>query len=186
MRQSAITINIATEKAAKIVFALKTHARQDSGESQIKSDIIKGIETVLTLYQNQFKQGVELVKKYQKIPQIYCYPDSLNQVWTNLIHNALQAMDYQGKIIIDVRQDINFIKVKISDTGKGIPQEIMPRIFDPFFTTKPPGEGSGLGLDIVKKIINKHQASINVDSVPGHTTFTVTIPMNLKEEIINV
>lgn len=186
LRQSAITINIATEKAAKIVFALKTHARQDSGESQIKSDIIKGIETVLTLYQNQFKQGVELVKKYQKIPQIYCYPDSLNQVWTNLIHNALQAMDYQGKIIIDVRQDINFIKVKISDTGKGIPQEIMPRIFDPFFTTKPPGEGSGLGLDIVKKIINKHQASINVDSVPGHTTFTVTIPMNLKEEIINV
>ncbi len=186
LRQSATTINIATEKAAKIVFALKTHARYDSGETKIKYDIIKGIETVLTLYQNQLKQGVEVLKTYQKIPLVYCYPDSLNQVWTNLIHNSLQAMDYQGKLVIDVSQENNYLKVKITDTGKGIPQEIMPKIFKPFFTTKPPGEGSGLGLDIVKKIINKHQAIINVDSVPGQTTFTVTIPINLEEENSNV
>ncbi len=186
LRQSATTINIATEKAAKIVFALKTHARYDSGEIQRKSDIINGIETVLTLYQNQFKPGVNVIKNYGKIPKIYCYPDSLNQVWTNLIHNALQAMDYKGKLIIDVTHEKNYLQVKITDTGKGISQEIMPKIFKPFFTTKPPGEGSGLGLDIVNKIINKHQASIDVDSVPGKTTFTVAIPINLEENISNV
>ncbi|MDJ0679414.1 MAG: response regulator [Xenococcaceae cyanobacterium MO_167.B52] len=186
LRQSATTINIATEKAAKIVFALKTHARYDSGEIPRKSDIINGIETVLTLYQNQFKPGVNVIKNYGKIPKIYCYPDSLNQVWTNLIHNALQAMDYKGKLIIDVSQEKSYLQVKITDTGKGIPQEIMPKIFKPFFTTKPPGEGSGLGLDIVNKIINKHQASIDVDSVPGKTTFTVAIPINLEENISNV
>ncbi len=186
LRQSATTINIATEKAAKIVFALKTHARYDSGEIQIKSDIINGIETVLTLYQNQLKQGVDVIKNYEQIPEIYCYPDSLNQVWTNLIHNALQAMNYQGQLTIDVTKEKNHLQVKITDTGKGISQEIMPQIFKPFFTTKPAGEGSGLGLDIVNKIINKHQASIDVDSIPGKTTFTVTIPMNLEEEIPNV
>ena len=186
LQQSANTINIATEKAAKIVFALKTHARYDSGETQIKSDIINGIETVLTLYQNQLKQGVDVIKNYEKISQIYCYPDSLNQVWTNLIHNALQAMDYQGKLTIDVSQEDKYLQVKITDTGKGIDEEIMPKIFKPFFTTKPPGEGSGLGLDIVNKIINKHQGSIDVDSVAGKTTFTVAIPINLQEEITNV
>ena len=185
LRQSAKTINIATEKAAKIVFALKTYARYDSGEVKIKSDIIKGIETVLTLYQNQFKQGVELVKNYEQLPHIYCYPDALNQVWTNLIHNALQAMNYQGKITIGVSLETDYLQVKITDTGKGITQEVMPRIFEPFFTTKPPGEGSGLGLDIVKKIINRHQGNIKVDSVPGETTFTVAIPINLEEGLEN-
>ena len=178
LQKSAKTIEIATNKAAKIVFALKTYARHDLAETKSQADIIQGIETVLTLYQNQFKQGVEVVKNYQSLPQILCYPDELNQVWTNLIHNALQAMNYQGILKIDTEYDRKQIIVKITDNGEGITQDILPKIFQPFFTTKPSGEGSGLGLDIVKKIIDKHQASITVSSVPGKTTFTVFLPTN--------
>ncbi|VEP15017.1 Response regulator receiver sensor signal transduction histidine kinase [Hyella patelloides LEGE 07179] len=178
LQKSADTIAIATNKAAKIVFALKTHARHDSAETKSSADIIQGIETVLTLYQNQIKQGVEVIKNYQSLPQIYCYPDELNQVWTNLIHNALQAMQYQGKLTIETLSNPQQIIVKITDNGQGISQDILPKIFQPFFTTKPPGEGSGLGLDIVKKIIDKHQATITVSSVPGNTTFKVFLPIN--------
>ena len=145
-------------------------------------NITEGIETVLTLYQNQIKQGVEVVRNYQaQLPAVLCYPDELNQVWTNLIHNALQAMDNQGTLTIDAVQQDTSVLVKITDSGKGIPPEILPKIFEPFFTTKPAGEGSGLGLDIVKKIIEKHQGKIDVESVPGTTAFTVSLPINLTE-----
>lgn len=180
LQKSAKTIEIATNRAAKIVFALKTHARHDSAETKSQADIIQGIETVLTLYQNQLKQGVEVVKNYQPLPQIFCYPDELNQVWTNLIHNALQAMNYQGILTINTEYNQEQIIIKITDNGQGITEDILPKIFQPFFTTKPPGEGSGLGLDIVKKIIVKHQGSITVSSTPGNTTFTVSLPTNNK------
>jgi PAS domain S-box-containing protein len=173
------TINTATDRASKVVFALKNYARYDSSEAMIQSDIVDGIETVLTLYQNNIKQGVEVLRNYQKIEPILCYVDQLNQVWTNLIHNALQAMNNKGTLIIDIMQDGNYVKVAITDSGNGIPAEIMPKIFEPFFTTKPPGEGSGLGLDIVKKIIEKHDGKIEVESVPGKTTFTVCLSVNL-------
>jgi two-component system, NtrC family, sensor kinase len=182
LQKSANTIEIATNKAAKIVFALKTHAHHDSTETKSYADLIQGIETVLTLYQNQIKYGVEIIKNYQVLPQILCYPDELNQVWTNLIHNALQAMNYQGELIIDTSYNQNEIMIKITDNGKGITEDILPKIFQPFFTTKPPGEGSGLGLDIVKKIIDKHQATINVSSIPGQTSFTVLLPINNQKE----
>ncbi len=174
------TINTATDRASKVVFALKSYARYDSSEVMIQSDIVDGIETVLTLYQNNIKQGVEVLRNFQTIDPILCYVDQLNQVWTNLIHNALQAMDNKGRLMIDVIQEGNYIKVAVTDSGKGIPAEIMPKIFDPFFTTKPPGEGSGLGLDIVKKIIEKHDGKIEVASVPGKTTFTVCLSVNLS------
>ena len=177
LQKSAKTIEIATQRADKIVFALKTHARHDSAEIQSCADIIQGIETVLTLYQSQIKQGVEVVKNYQQLPKILCYPDELNQVWTNLIHNALQAMNYQGVLTIDTLYNDENIIVKIADSGRGIPANILPKIFQPFFTTKPPGEGTGLGLDIVKKILDKHQAKITVTSCPGQTTFTVLLPI---------
>jgi len=111
---------------------------------------------------------------------IMCYPDELNQVWTNLLHNALQAMDYRGTLQIEVKQQERNLLVSIADTGKGISSEIMPRIFEPFFTTKAPGEGSGLGLDIVKKIIDKHEGEIDVESASGKTKFTVRLPLNLN------
>jgi signal transduction histidine kinase len=168
----------ASERAAKVVFALKTYARYDSTGNQVEAQITEGIETVLTLYYNQLKQGIKVIKKYQEsLPPILCYPDELNQVWTNLIHNALQAMDYQGTLTIEVKRLEGILSVSVTDSGKGIPPEIMPKIFQPFFTTKPAGEGSGLGLDIVKKILDKHQGKIEVVSVPGQTTFTVFLPI---------
>lgn len=177
------TINTAADRASKVVFALKTYARYDSSETMVQSNITEGIETVLTLYQNNLKYGVEVSRNFAKIPPVMCYVDQLNQVWTNLIHNALQAMDNKGTLTLDIVQEGNYIKVSVTDSGKGIPTEVMPKIFAPFFTTKPPGEGSGLGLDIVKKILDKHRAKIEVASVPGQTTFTVALPVNLPETI---
>ena len=177
LKKSSTTITIATERAAKVVFALKNYARYDHSGNKIKSDLIRGIETVLTLYHNQLKQGVKVQRNYSEIPLILCYPDELNQVWTNLIHNGLQAMDNEGDLIIGVVKKQNFVKVSITDSGKGIPKEIKNKIFQPFFTTKPPGEGSGLGLDIVNKIIDKHQGKVTFESKPGCTTFTVWLPI---------
>ncbi|MDY7008656.1 MAG: AAA family ATPase [Cyanobacteriota bacterium] len=169
----------AVERASKIVFALKSYARYDhSGEKQ-PAVITDGIETVLEIYHNYLKKGVEVIRYYQDIPEILCYPDELVQVWTNLIHNGIQAMDGKGKIDIEVRVENQNIVVGITDSGAGIPLEIQDKIFQPFFTTKPAGEGSGLGLEIVKNIIDKHQGKIDFTSVPGKTTFTVTIPIEL-------
>jgi len=179
VQTSIRTIITAVERAAKVVFALKTYARYDQTGEKVEANIIEGIETILTLYHSQTKLGVEVIRNFDRsMPTFRCYPDELNQVWTNLIHNALQAMDNTGTLTIDVMQQDNRASVKITDTGKGISSEIMPKIFQPFFTTKSSGEGSGLGLDIVKKIIEKHQGQIEVESVPGKTTFTVFLPIN--------
>lgn len=185
LRKSTQTIQTATERAAKIVFALKSYARYDFGTQKMEGDLIHGIETVLTLYHNQIKKGVEVIKNYQELPLIFCYPDELTQVWTNLIHNALQAMNYEGTLEIDVERINDIINVKIIDSGQGVPSSILPRIFEPFFTTKVLGEGSGLGLDIVKRIVEKHDGKITVDSQPGKTTFTVSIPMITQEDSDN-
>jgi signal transduction histidine kinase len=170
------TIN-AVERAAKVVFALKSYARYDrSGERQLVQ-VTEGIETVLELYRNQIKQGIEVVCDYQSIPSIWCYPDELIQVWTNLIHNAIQAMANQGNLAIATLQHDNYVVVQVQDSGSGILLEIQGRIFEPFFTTKPIGEGSGLGLDICRKIIDKHQGRIELTSHPGQTIFSVWLPI---------
>ncbi|RKZ81241.1 MAG: hybrid sensor histidine kinase/response regulator [Candidatus Parabeggiatoa sp. nov. 1] len=186
LQKSAQTITFASERAAKVVFALKSFARYDQTGKKTPSNLIEGIETVLTLYHNQLKGGVELIKNYTELPQVMCYPDELNQVWTNLVHNALQAMSNKGTLQIDVALQDNQILISFTDSGPGIPDEIKSKIFEPFFTTKPAGEGSGLGLDIVKKIIEKHNGRIKVDSIPGKTTFTVSIPVNPNEETCHV
>jgi signal transduction histidine kinase len=178
LKKSTSTIKTATDKAAKVVFALKSYAHYDQSGEKIITNITDGIETVLTLYHNQMKKGVEVIRNYDpNLPVIPCYSDELNQVWTNLIHNALQAMDYKGTIKVDVKQQDKSLQVSITDSGSGIPPEIMSKIFEPFFTTKPAGEGSGLGLDIVRKIVQKHEGKIEVESIPGKTTFTVSIPL---------
>jgi two-component system NtrC family sensor kinase len=182
LQRSTQIVNTATERASKVVFALKTYARYDHSGEKILANLTESIDTVLTLYQNQLKQGIEVIRHYHPIPLVWCYPDELNQVWTNLIHNAIQAMGDQGTLTIDVCQDRDRIQANFTDTGQGISPEIMPKIFEPFFTTKPPGEGSGLGLDIVRKIIRKHQGTIEVASVPGKTTFSILIPIQIPEE----
>jgi signal transduction histidine kinase/CBS domain-containing protein len=178
LQTSAQTIVTAAERAAKVVFALKTYTHDNPGGEKVLANITQGIETVLILYSNQIKQSVEIIRNYeQNLPYILCYADELNQVWTNLIHNALQAMNYKGTLKIDIGQQDNQILVSFTDSGIGIPEEIMPKIFQPFFTTKPAGVGSGLGLDIVKKIVEKHGGEIKVETVPGQTTFTVFLPL---------
>jgi len=177
LHRNTKNINLAVERAAKIIFALRSYGHYNHSEEKVEADVITGIETVLTIYQNQIKQNIELVKNYQDIPLISCYPDDLNQVWTNLIHNALQAMEYKGKLEIDVLTRNENVIIDITDNGTGILEEIRDKIFQPFFTTKGQGEGMGIGLDIVKKIIDKHQGDISVNSIPGKTTFRVRLPI---------
>jgi len=178
LQRNSRTILTAIERAAKVVFALKTYAHQSSSDRKEVAQVTHSIETVLELYYNQLKKGVEVNRDYQEVPPIPCYPDELMQVWTNLIHNALQAMNYQGTLDIRVFPEGNDLAVAISDSGCGISDELKAKIFEPFFTTKAAGEGSGLGLDIVHKIVKKHEGRIDLTSQPGQTTFTVWLPIN--------
>ncbi len=183
LKASSDTIKMASGRAAKIVFALKSYARYDQSGKKSLANLLENIENVLTLYQNQLKQGIEVIRYYpDEVPSILCYPDELNQVWTNLIYNALQAMQGKGILTLTIQLQKKHICVEISDNGAGIPSEILPKIFDPFFTTKPMGEGSGLGLNIVKKIIDKHDGTISVRSVPKATTFSIYLPLILVTE----
>jgi len=176
VQRSAQTITDATQRASKVISALKNYAHYDQSNTKIEAALSEGVETVLTLYSSQIKQGVEVTRDYQSIPKIACYPDELNQVWTNLLHNALYAMSYRGHLRIAIRQEENWACVSITDNGHGIPENIKERIFEPFFTTKPAGEGSGLGLDIVQKIVQKHKGKIMVESRPGYTCFSLRLP----------
>ncbi len=172
---SSENIAVAAERASKVVFALKSFAHFDKTGEPVEANITEGIETVLTLYHNMLKQGIEVEKDYKAKPVIKCFPDELNQVWTNLIHNSIQAMDGKGILKIKIDEDDENVIVSITDSGRGIPDEIKDRIFEPFFTTKPQGEGSGLGLDIVRKIIEKHKGRIEFESEPGRTEFRILI-----------
>jgi PAS domain S-box-containing protein len=176
-KNNSQNIQLAVERASKIVFALKNYVRHNNTVQMSEAQVVEGIDLVLTIYQNQLKQGIEVSKDYADVPTIFCYPEELNQVWTNLIHNAIQAMNNKGKLEITVTGQNKNIVIQITDSGCGISPEIKARIFDPFFTTKPAGEGSGLGLDIVKKIIDKHHGKIEVESTPGRTTFSVQLPI---------
>jgi two-component system, NtrC family, sensor kinase len=170
-------INMAVESVTKIIFALKSFSRFNHEGVSIEANLKDGLETVLTIYQNQIKQSIELIRNYQDIEPILCFPDELNQVWTNLIHNALQAMQYKGVLKVKISRSGNDAIVAISDNGCGIPENIRSQIFDVFFTTKPAGEGSGLGLDIVQKIIAKHHGRIEVHSEVGQgSCFTIYLP----------
>ncbi len=175
---NAVNIKNAVERASKIVFALKNYSHFDKSTEKKEADLIAGLETIFTLYSNIIKKGVQLEKVYDpNLTTIWCFADELNQVWTNLIHNAIQAMDNKGKLVVRVKSIPEGVQVSMEDSGNGIPREIQPRIFDPFFTTKPVGEGSGLGLDIVKKIVEKHGGKIYFESKPGKTTFFVDLPL---------
>ncbi|MEK8015396.1 MAG: ATP-binding protein [Candidatus Parabeggiatoa sp.] len=182
LQKSARTITMASNRAAKVVFALNNFAHYDHQGKKIKTNITENIETVLTLYHNKSTHNIKVIKNYAELPPVLCYPDELNQVWTNLIHNALQAMNNKGTLQLEVARQDNYAVISIIDSGQGIADEIKDKIFVPFFTTKAIGEGSGLGLDIVKKIIEKHDGKIEFQSLPGKTRFTVSIPINSNEE----
>ncbi len=176
-RNDIITTSV--DKVSKIVFSLKNFSRFDGEATKINADINDSIQTVLTLYGNLLKQGVEVIEDFNITQNVPFIPDQINQVWTNFIHNSIQAMDNKGTITIRTELIEDFAVVSITDTGKGIPPEIIKRIFEPFFTTKPQGEGTGLGLDIVSKIVANHNGRIEVESQVGvGTTFKVFLPIN--------
>ncbi len=170
------TILRAVDRSAKIVFALKSYARVEQSEQKQLTQLTDGLETTLEIYHNHLKRDIHVVRDYAALPQVWVYPDELIQVWTNLIHNAIQAMESGGTLTLSTRQQDEGIAISITDTGSGIPPEVQQKIFDAFFTTKPPGKGSGLGLHICQKIIDKHQGHIHVESQPGQTQFRVWLP----------
>jgi signal transduction histidine kinase len=184
LQTNSRNIQTAVDRASKTVFALKSYARFDhSGEKRCVV-LTEGIETVLELYHNQLKRGIQLQRDYHFTTPIWCYPDELIQVWTNLIHNAIQAMSEQGTLTIQVIQEQQQALVRIIDTGSGIAPEISEQIFQPFFTTKSVGEGSGLGLSICKQIMDKHAGDIQVQSQPGETIFSVWLPLEETDETL--
>jgi signal transduction histidine kinase len=181
-RSNVNNIGLSVSKTQKIVMALKNYSRKGHTEEAVAVDVPENINTVLQIYHNQLKYGVNVNTEYEpNLPSIMGWPEELNQVWTNIIHNAIQAMENKGDLTIKAWREQNamgeVVAVSISDTGPGIPPEVQQKIFDAFFTTKPAGEGSGLGLNIVKKIIDKHSGTIAVASQPGNTTFTVRLPL---------
>lgn len=178
LKKNTKNINVAVSKAAKVVFALKKFAHRDHIGEKSPADIIDGLETVLTLYHNQIKQGVEVIKIIEPLPPVLCFADEINQIWTNLFHNSLQAMENSGTLTIKTWVKDKYANISVTDTGGGIPEDIRDRIFEPFFTTKVAGEGSGLGLDIIKKIIEKHDGNIDMETETGvGTTFTISLPI---------
>lgn len=177
-QRSLRTIQQAVESASQVVLALRTYAHQDHNRTQVPVNVVDSIETALTLHQNLIRRGVTVERDYaEDLPKVMASPDDLRQVWMNLVHNALQAMNGQGTLKIQVRQRRNKVEVNITDNGSGIDPEVLPKIFEPFFTTKHPGEGSGLGLSIAKKLLEKYQGNISVASSAEETTFTVRLLM---------
>ncbi|TGK07394.1 PAS domain S-box protein [Leptospira semungkisensis] len=175
--RSSKLIEMSVDRTSKIVYALKNFSHFRTGGPKSEVNLKESIDTVLTIYQNQLKSGIEIVKEYDHTPAIQAYSDDLLHVWTNLIYNAAQAMNFKGVLKIKIcKPKIESIQIRISDTGPGIPESIQDRIFEPFFTTKAPGEGSGLGLDIVKRIVENHDGSIHFETSADGTTFFVNLP----------
>jgi signal transduction histidine kinase len=165
-------------RISEIVGALKSYAYLGQAPAQ-SVDLREGLDNTLVILRNKLKAGISVHRDYSPdLPKVPAYGSELNQVWTNLIDNAADAMDGKGEITIRTRRENGWAVVEIEDNGPGIPAEIAPKIFDPFFTTKPPGKGTGLGLSTSHSIITqKHKGKIRVESRPGSTRFTVKLPI---------
>jgi signal transduction histidine kinase len=181
LARTAGTIRTAIGAIRRIVGALKRYSRLDEAPLE-RVDVHAGIEDTLIILSHQLKygeDGVTVRRSFGALPPISAYVGELNQVWTNLIHNAIQAMDGRGEILIETNVDgeKGEVEVSIQDSGPGIEPDVAARIFEPFFTTKAKGEGTGLGLSISARIVEKHGGKIRVDSRPGRTRFEVRLPI---------
>ena len=168
------------ERVSALVQSMKSYSHLDRGAKQ-QVDVHQGIEDTLQLLSHKLKQGVKVKRCYDRnLPRILAFGSELNQVWTNLIDNSIQAMSEKGDLEIITEGKGDRILVKIIDSGKGIDPEIKSRIFEPFFTTKSVGEGSGLGLDNVRRIVeNRHRGTVSVDSQSGRTCFKICLPVDI-------
>ncbi len=174
-------IGLGTNRIVEIVKALKTYTYMDQAPVQ-SVDVRKELDNTLIILHNKLKRGVTVVREYASdLPVIEAYASELNQVWTNIIDNAIDAMDGEGKLFVRARREDPWLVVEIEDDGPGIPEEIQSQIFDPFFTTKGPGEGTGLGLNISRNlVVQKHGGQISVSSKPGSTCFSVRLPLEFS------
>jgi len=170
-------IESATSRISDLVRAIKEYTFMD--QSPVQSvDIIKSLENTLTILHHKLKHGVEVERDYQPMPLLVdSFGSELNQVWTNIIDNAIDAMSGNGKLRVRTYREDDCVVVEIGDNGPGISDEIKPHIFEPFFTTKGVGQGTGLGLDTVQRIVRKHKGTIQVSSKPGDTRFQIYLPM---------
>jgi signal transduction histidine kinase len=175
-------IEDATTRVSTLVGAAKQYSQIDRAPFQVV-DVHELLDSTLVMLGSKFGNGVELVKDYDRsLPPLPAYAAELNQVWTNLIDNALGAMGGSGTLAVRTFRENSHAVVEIGDTGTGIPAEIKTRIFEPFFTTKAVGEGTGLGLDISWRIVvNKHHGDIRVESTPGNTRFQVLLPLTTPD-----
>jgi len=175
-------VRMAGDRISEIVGAVKSYAYLDQAPVQ-RVDVRKGLDDTLVILRHKLKAGIEVTRDYDPdLPEIEAWGSELNQVWTNLIDNAADAMDGKGAISIQAaRTDGDEVTVTIRDTGPGIPPEIASKIFEPFFTTKPPGIGSGLGLHISHNVVVRHGGRIDLETEPGRTCFIVTLPVTLPK-----
>src|ERR1700689_5286581 len=170
-------IESGTSRISDLVGAIKEYTYMDQTPLQ-NVDIVKSLETTLTILNHKLKHGVVVERDYQKIPLLVnSFGSELNQVWTNIIDNAIDAMGGEGKLKIRTFRDDNCVVVEITDNGPGISPEVQAHMFEPFFTTKGVGQGTGLGLDTVQRIVKKHKGNIQVSSKPGETRFQVWLPL---------
>ena len=181
MERIADELEHSTTRISDLIKAIKEYSYMDQAKLQ-EVDITKSLETTLTIMHHKLKRGIAITRNYEPdLPKIMAYGSELNQVWTNLIDNAADAMGENGKLRIRTARENDFILVEIADNGPGIPSEVKSRIFEPFFTTKGVGEGTGLGLDFVYRIVTGMHGQVSVDSVPGDTRFAVRIPIQVPQ-----
>jgi signal transduction histidine kinase len=170
-------IESSTSRISDLVGAIKEYTHMDQAPV-LNVDVVKGLETTLTILNHKLKQGVAVQRDYQGVPLLVnSFGSELNQVWTNIIDNAIDAMHGKGELRVRTYSNDGCAVVEIIDNGPGIPDEVLPHIFEPFFTTKGVGAGTGLGLDTVQRIVKKHRGSIQVNSKPGETRFQVWLPL---------
>ncbi len=176
------TVEQSAQRIADLVGAIKDYSYMDKAPQQ-EVDVQGSLETTLTILRFKWKHGVEIVRDYAPdLPCITAYGSELNQVWTNLIDNALDALDGKGHLFVRTAQEDDHVLVEIGDDGPGIPADIQSRIFEPFFTTKGVGKGTGLGLDTAYRIVvTRHHGDIQVHSEPGNTRFQVRLPIRWTE-----
>ncbi|MBV9572725.1 MAG: cyclic nucleotide-binding domain-containing protein [Acidobacteriales bacterium] len=171
-------IEHSTGRISELVRSIKEYSYMDQMPEQ-KVDIHQGLENTLIMLRPRLKNGIEIVREYDRsLPQVYARGSELNQIWTNLIVNAADAMNGKGKLIIRSTRDGRCARVEVIDNGPGIPDHLKNRIFEPFFTTKPVGEGTGLGLDTVSRIARNHRGDVSFESKPGETRFIVRVPFD--------
>jgi signal transduction histidine kinase len=170
-----------TERLSQIVRAMKSYTYLDQAPL-LEVDVHEGLENTLVIMQHKLKHGVIITREYSpNLPRIEAYASELNQVWTNIIDNAIDAMNGKGEITLKTSAENNYVIVEIQDNGPGIPDNIQARIFEPFFTTKPPGKGTGLGLHISHDIVaNRHKGQLLLESKPGETKFKVVLPVKIS------